>query len=346
MLKRLLYQTSPVREDAEGRELVDASHIRLSVRVEEYLRQTTPLKSHTWRAKQYDLHHFLLWLVGQVGEKVELADITPALIRLYLDERREDAAASTCSRSFYSLRAWLKWEVEQDQLKRNPTKGMKAPALPEAAYKGLSDAQIEGLQVTCKLYGRNLFERARNRLAIELMLNTGLRIAEVCNIRRRQWCPEKRTILDVKRKGGYHDDIYINDYLLPLMEECLRLSGEEIAERDPYANDEFPLIVSPRGSRVGQPKSYKQTPSSMRRMVTSAMLSAGIPRELAHPHTLRHTFAHKLLAASNDLPLVAKAMGHRSIQTTMRYTQPDNSRLEKAMNNLHKLAGVASEEEE
>jgi site-specific recombinase XerD len=36
-------------------------------------------------------------------------------------------------------------------------------------------------------------------------------------------------------------------------------------------------------------------------------------------HDLRHTFASRLVMAGVDLPSVMKLMGHRNIQTTMRY---------------------------
>jgi len=44
------------------------------------------------------------------------------------------------------------------------------------------------------------------------------------------------------------------------------------------------------------------------------------------PHTFRHTLASRLLAHTGNLRLVQRALGHRSIISTVRYAQlPDQA---------------------
>jgi site-specific recombinase XerD len=40
-----------------------------------------------------------------------------------------------------------------------------------------------------------------------------------------------------------------------------------------------------------------------------------------HPHLLRHSYALDLLDSSNDVRLVAQALGHSDVRITMRYTE-------------------------
>ena len=47
--------------------------------------------------------------------------------------------------------------------------------------------------------------------------------------------------------------------------------------------------------------------------------AAGMPE--VTPHTLRHAYASGLVRAGVDLPTVARLLGHRRIETTMRYAQ-------------------------
>ena len=51
------------------------------------------------------------------------------------------------------------------------------------------------------------------------------------------------------------------------------------------------------------------------------MRSAGIPADLAHPHSLKHTSGTKALELLGDLYLVKEHLGHRSIQSTEVYAR-------------------------
>jgi integrase/recombinase XerD len=53
---------------------------------------------------------------------------------------------------------------------------------------------------------------------------------------------------------------------------------------------------------------------------------AGIERRIT-PHTFRHTLASRLLAHTGNLRLVQRALGHRSITSTVRYAQLADSAL-------------------
>jgi integrase/recombinase XerC len=53
------------------------------------------------------------------------------------------------------------------------------------------------------------------------------------------------------------------------------------------------------------------------------------------PHTLRHTFATRLLReAGADMVTVAALMGHSSVATTAIYTQPSEADLVEAVEGL------------
>ena len=64
------------------------------------------------------------------------------------------------------------------------------------------------------------------------------------------------------------------------------------------------------------------------RIVQPIMTAAGVPREAAHPQTLRHTFGRLYMAAPRaELSRLQRIMGHASPETTSRYVHQDDVEL-------------------
>jgi integrase len=57
---------------------------------------------------------------------------------------------------------------------------------------------------------------------------------------------------------------------------------------------------------------------------------AGIPRHLAHMHSLKHSLGHHLLDAGTPLPVVQAALGHKSLASTGQYLVADDSTADEA----------------
>ena len=60
-------------------------------------------------------------------------------------------------------------------------------------------------------------------------------------------------------------------------------------------------------------------------MVAHAAVKAGIPHRV-YPHLLRHAFATHMLELGGDLRTVQVLLGHRSLQSTARYTHLTEAR--------------------
>ena len=60
---------------------------------------------------------------------------------------------------------------------------------------------------------------------------------------------------------------------------------------------------------------------------------ANLPENAQPVHCLRKFFASKLSDSRVPLATIQKLMNHANIQTTMRYTNPDDETLRNAVNN-------------
>jgi integrase len=77
-----------------------------------------------------------------------------------------------------------------------------------------------------------------------------------------------------------------------------------------------------------KPNQNAPTPRAIQKAFSKAAAIAGLGR--ITPHTIRHTFATRLLAVSSTR-LVQLALGHKSITTTELYTHPTIDQIELAM---------------
>lgn len=77
------------------------------------------------------------------------------------------------------------------------------------------------------------------------------------------------------------------------------------------------------------------TPCKIRHHWIKAKEEAGITDKDLVIHTLRHTAATRMLAATNNLVLVKELLGHTQITTTMRYAHVNPQQLLEAVNKVH-----------
>jgi len=155
----------------------------------------------------------------------------------------------------------------------------------------------------------------KNRAMVRMMLAVGLRVSEVCQLRRADIDMNACSVTIRDGKGGKDRKLWMPEGLRDLVGRWLG--------RRPQTGEGwlFP-------TRTGR----KTSPRSVRRTVKTYAERAGIDWfEDVSPHTLRHTFATNLLSRTGNIRLVQKALGHTDLSTTMIYTHIVDDELEAAM---------------
>jgi integrase len=153
----------------------------------------------------------------------------------------------------------------------------------------------------------------RDALAIALGLH-GLRIEEVCRSQAKDFSPTARTLHVKTIKRGVPRDVPLHqslaDALLAWRQEA-KLGGG-------------PLLPT----STGQPCDTKQLWRSFNR------LSKKLFGEAWKFHALRHTFAMRVLVQTEDIMLVKKLLGHRSLASTQEYLDARKELPESCLVNL------------
>jgi site-specific recombinase XerD len=141
----------------------------------------------------------------------------------------------------------------------------------------------------------------KHRAIIMVTYASGLRIQEAVSLKPGDIDSARRVIHVRLGKGR-------KDRLVPLSPRCLLLLREYWKAFRPSGPYLFP----------GQQRGAHLTARAVSEVLGKAVREAGI-RKRVTPHVLRHCFTTHLLEAGADVTLVQQLLGHRSLQTTIRY---------------------------
>ena len=321
---------------------------RLITVLENYLQYYASGESHTARAKRYDLQHFLQFLAGTPGrvQDVRVSEWTLQTTKDFIDHRLNlGEAPATVSRRLATIKHFGRTLAERVHGYINPAREAKAPLVQPTRPSGLSAEEIGLLREAAELASaesRSSFLPLRNRFLLELLLATGLRADEVRLLILSQLSEDRSWLRNVKTKGKKYRNVYLDTSLRPLLDEYLERRELTLIERyPPYrelpasATQRFPMFISLYRADITNPQTFGLAPKTIWRIIAAygsrAQTLAGLTMGNLHPHKLRHTFAHGLLDSSKDVRLVAQALGHSDVRTTMRYTERTDEQLAKAI---------------
>jgi type 1 fimbriae regulatory protein FimB len=146
----------------------------------------------------------------------------------------------------------------------------------------------------------------RDYCILLLMFRHGLRVTEICNLKMSD-VDVKEKVLHIKRlkscASGDH----------PMFNGEPRAIQAWLTERTkmhPHANT---LFVSERRKPLSRTMVWV--------MIRKVAKAAGLADYNIHPHMLRHACGYNLINRGTDVRIVQSFLGHRSIQSTVRYTE-------------------------
>ena len=279
----------------------------------------------TIKAYMADLSSFSRWLEQMTNEPLKLENVAPMDIIDYRNAMLDwDKKPSTINRSLISISSLCQWAQQHDLIPNNPAEGIRS-----VAEEPLAPRALERKEQLALLRAVRRSENLRDLAIITMLLHTGVRVSELCNLRVSDIRISTNSNMVTVRegKGTKRRNIPLNSSAIGVLKNYLKSlsSGAKvglITGRNPD-KDRFLFY--------GQ-KRMPLTDRGVRYIIQKYAYQAKIDN--LSPHVFRHTCAKNLIDAGQSIDRVAKILGHSNINTTSIYTIPTEQDLHITMESI------------
>ncbi len=278
------------------------------------------LSPHSVRAYRVDVVSLLDHL-ARMGR--DLAQLDIVVLRSWLARLRSTGAArATLARRAAAARTFTAYAYGRGLLPQDPGPQLASPrpyrTLPPVLRHDEARGLVDGAAVDGTPIG------LRDRLALELLYGTGIRVGELVRLDLDD-VDSGRRLLRVVGKGDKERRVPYGIPAGAALDAWLRRGRPSLAS----ATSGPALLLGQRGGRLDQ--------RAVRRLVHAHLAAVDGAPDLG-PHGLRHSSATHLLEGGADLRVVQEILGHASLATTQIYTHVSVERLRAVYRQAHPRA--------
>jgi len=285
----------------------------------DYLASERHYSPHTLKSYQRDLENLANYLENY---QLCFSTLTAKQLNAWLANlHQKNLSANSLRRMLASTRSFYRFLIKQDLSTHNPALNVSAPKLgkrlPEAVH-------VDRMQALLNIKPDNDALSIRDHAMLELVYSSGLRLAELCNLKLEDISWSDQTVR-VTGKGQ-------KTRIVPLGAVAAEAVTNWLDLRQDWAKPEHTEVFISKSARALSPRS-----------VEYRFKAFGVKHGInLYPHMLRHSFATHVLESSQDLRAVQELLGHSNISTTEIYTHLDFQHLLKIYEKSHPRAKKSS----
>jgi integrase/recombinase XerC len=212
--------------------------------------------------------------------------------------------------------------VREGLIVANPTSKLQSPKNVKRLPVVVEDEKLSAMLNSGEVFSDD-FEGVRDKLVIETLFGTGIRLAELVTLKEENINILENTI-KVLGKRNKERIVPINHELKLLLEKYT-----ELKKNQNFHNNSLTLIVTNKGLEAYPKFVY---------LIVHKYLSYISTQDKKSPHVLRHTFATSLLNRGADLNAIKELLGHANLSATQVYTHNSVERLKSIYKQAHPKA--------
>ncbi|WP_333600945.1 tyrosine-type recombinase/integrase [Flavobacterium sp.] len=285
---------------------------------QDYLLLEKNYSQHTVTAYSHDIAFFESFLSSQFDDN-NLISVNYNQIRAWIVSLSDDGISNTSiNRKISSLKSFYKFLLKTKQIEASPLLKHKALKAPKKLQIPFSEKELD--LVLNQLNYSEDYEGVRDKLIIDLFYTTGIRRAELVNLKIHN---VDLSNLTMKVLGKRNKERIIP--ILPIIAEELKKYLSERARLQSVTDSAYFFLLS-NGVKLNDSFVYR---------LINYYFSNVSEKVKKSPHILRHTFATHLLNNGADINSVKELLGHSSLASTQVYTHNSLAELKKVYANAH-----------
>ena len=284
---------------------------------EEYLFVIKNYSEYTVRAYIKDVNDFLKYIKDNKLAS-NLLDIRRSrTCSYYVSELvKKGYEAKSINRKISSLRTFYNYLLKEGKIEVNYFKEVENVKTPKKLPSFVDETDMKSILDSIDT---NTDLGKRNRVLIELLYATGMRVSEVCNLEVNQINLYNNTI-KVNGKGKKDRIVILYKGIAEQLKYYIDFTRSNLLSIS-KDSEERKVFINYKGGKL--------TPRGVRKIINNLIDHCAVNKHVS-PHMIRHSFATSLLNNGADLRIVQELLGHENLQTTQIYTHVSNESMKSA----------------
>jgi len=282
----------------------------------EYLSLEKKYSLHTVTAYKNDLRSFKDFLVSEYDQENFLEVHYPQIRNWIVVLVGENLSNRTINRKISSLKSLYKFLQKTSQIEVNPLSQHKSLKTEKRVQVPFTTKEINA--VICQIEVGDDFISTRDKLIVELFYSTGIRRAELINIKSRDISFSDSTIKVLGKRN--------KERFVPLLTSVVETLEKYLELKKDFSIGLEELFITKKGNKIYETLVYR---------IINSYFSTVSSKEKKSPHILRHSFATHLLNQGANLNSVKELLGHSSLAATQVYVQNSLDAIKKVYNQAH-----------
>lgn len=285
-----------------------------------YLTNEKRYSQHTIKSYLTDLNQYFDFLNTQF--EVSPVDANYQIIRSFIVKLVESGlTGKSVNRKISTLKGYYKYLIKEGEIETNPLTKISGPKIKKSLPSFITEEKINFL--LDEIPFENNFEGFRNKNIISLFYYSGIRSAELINLKVSDLDFYNQTLKVLGKRN--------KERIIPMHPSLIKeitIFINNWREEKPSTSDKF-LFLTSKGNQLYPKLVYNIVNKSLNQITTQNKKS---------PHVLRHTFATHMLNNGADLNSVKELLGHVNLNATEIYTHNTFEKLKNIYKQAHPRA--------